>query len=85
MRNKLRFRSIFIVLCAENWHVVSYCCHESKRVLFKLLCDFNENDRYQNHDLSVSVFVALSTVFHSINSPDNSPLSHSVLPVLSLP
>ena len=32
-----------------------------------------------------SVFMALSTVFHSINSPDNSPFSHSVLPVLSLP
>ena len=32
--------------------------------------------------LSVSVFMALSTVFHSINSPDNSPLSFSVLPVL---
>ena len=31
------------------------------------------------------VFVALSTVFHSINSPDNSPFSHSVLPVSSLP
>ena len=35
--------------------------------------------------LCVSVFMALSTVFHSINSPDNSPLSHSVLPVLFLP
>ena len=34
--------------------------------------------------VSVSVFVALSTVFHSLNSPDNSPLSHSVLPVLFL-
>ena len=33
----------------------------------------------------VSVFMALSTVFHSINSPDNSPLSHSVLPVVFLP
>ena len=30
-------------------------------------------------------FMALSTVFHSINSPDNSRFSHSVLPVLSLP
>ena len=30
---------------------------------------------------SVSVFKALSTVFHSINSPNNSPLSYSVLPV----
>ena len=27
--------------------------------------------------VSISVFMALSTVFHSINSPDNSPLSHS--------
>ena len=35
--------------------------------------------------VSVSVFMALSTVFHSVNSPDNSPLSHSVLPVLFLP
>ena len=32
--------------------------------------------------VSVSVFMALSTVFHSINSPDNSPLSHDVLLVL---
>ena len=35
--------------------------------------------------VSVSVFVALSTVFHSIISPDKSPLSHFVLPVLILP
>ena len=35
--------------------------------------------------VSISLFMALSTVFHSINSPDNSPLSHSVLPVLFLP
>ena len=33
---------------------------------------------------SVSVFMALSTVFHSINSPDNSPLFHSVLLALFL-
>ena len=32
--------------------------------------------------VSVSVFMALSTVFHSINSPDNSPLSYSLLLVL---
>ena len=32
----------------------------------------------------VSVFMALSIVFHSINSPDKSPLSYSVLPVLFL-
>ena len=35
--------------------------------------------------VSISVFMALSTVFHSINSLDNSPFSHTVLPVLSLP
>ena len=34
--------------------------------------------------VSVSVFTALSTVFHAITSPDNSPLSHSVLPGLFL-
>ena len=33
---------------------------------------------------SVSILMALSTVFHSINSPDNSPFSDSVLPVLPL-
>ena len=35
--------------------------------------------------VTVSVFMALSTVFLSINSPYNSPLSHSVLPVSFLP
>ena len=35
--------------------------------------------------VSVSVFMALSTVFYSINSPDNSLLSYSVLAVLFLP
>ena len=35
--------------------------------------------------VSISVFMALSTVFHSINSPDNSLFSDSVFPVFSLP
>ena len=35
--------------------------------------------------VSISVFMSLSTVFHSINSPDNCPLSHYVLPVSFLP
>ena len=35
--------------------------------------------------MSISVLMALSTVFHSINSPDNFPLSDSVLQVLFLP
>ena len=29
----------------------------------------------------VSAFMAISTVFHSVNSFDKSPLAHSVLPV----
>ena len=32
--------------------------------------------------VSISVLMALSTLFLSINSPDNSPFSHSVLPIL---
>ena len=35
--------------------------------------------------VSVSVFIALSSVFHSINSINKSPLSHSVLLNLFLP
>ena len=35
--------------------------------------------------MSVSVFMALSTVFNFINSPDKSVFSHSVLPLLSPP
>ena len=35
--------------------------------------------------VSISAIMTISTVFHSINSPDNSPFPHSVLPVLPLP
>ena len=35
--------------------------------------------------VSISIFLALSTVFHSLNSLDNSPLSHIVFAVLILP
>ena len=35
--------------------------------------------------VSISVFMALLAVFHSTNSPDNSPFSHSALVVLTLP
>ena len=41
--------------------------------------------RFYSVLMSISVFMALSTVFHSIKFPDNSPLSHFVLPVLFLP
>ena len=35
--------------------------------------------------VSIFVFMALSSAFHSTNSPYNSPFFRSVLPVLSLP
>ena len=35
--------------------------------------------------VSIFVFMALRTVFQSINSPVNSPFSHNVLPVSSIP
>ena len=35
--------------------------------------------------VSISVFMAFSTVLHSINPPDSSLPSHSVLPILFLP
>ena len=35
--------------------------------------------------VSIFVFMALSTVFHYIHSPDNSPFTHSVLAVFPLP
>ena len=35
--------------------------------------------------VSISVFMAFSAVFHSIDSPHSSPFFRSVLPVLSLP
>ena len=40
--------------------------------------------RFYSVLVSVSVSMALSTVFPFIISPDNSPFSYSVLPVLSL-
>ena len=40
---------------------------------------------FQSVLVSVSAFMALSSVFHSTNSLDNSSLSHFALPVLLLP
>ena len=52
------------------------------------VCDINQPSLptpFYSVLVSISVFMALSTVFHSINSHDNSPFSDSVLPVLYLP
>ena len=52
------------------------------------VCEINQlslTTPFHSALVSISVFLALSNVFHSINSPDNSLLSHSVLLVLFLP
>ena len=52
------------------------------------VCDINQPSLptpFYSGLVSVSVLMVLSTVFHSMNSPNNSPPSHSVLPVLFLP
>ena len=49
------------------------------------VCDINQPSLptpFYSVRVSVSVLMALSSVFLSMNSPDYSPLSHSVLPVL---
>ena len=53
----------------KKWSLCGLCFCQHLFILF--LCLF--------------LFMALSTVFHSINSPDNSPLSHSVLAIVFLP
>ena len=75
--------------------VVNMFCHDySPRVhlhvvrMLRFTSDVNQPSLpapFYSVRVSISVYMALSTVFHSINSPDNSPLSHSVLPVLFLP
>ena len=57
-------------------------------VRWPYVCDINQPSLltpFNSVLVSVSVFMAISTVFHSINSPDNSLFSHSVLPVIYLP
>ena len=52
------------------------------------VCDLNQlslTSSFYSVLVSFFVFMALSTVFYSINSPYNTLLSQSVLPVLSLP
>ena len=57
--------------------------------MLRLMCDINQQSLpipfFYSVPASVYVFMAHSTVFQSINSPDNSAFSDSVLPVLSLP
>ena len=51
---------------------------------FDINCEIAHSFFLNSGLVFISVSMTLSTVFHSINTPDNSPFSHSVLPVLSL-
>ena len=56
-------------------------------LMLRFMSDINQPSLptpFYSVPVSVSDFMAISTVFHSINSPNNSPFSHSVLLVLSL-
>ena len=93
-RNSLQEMNYCVVCCIYDLTVDKFC---SSRVLAGspsrggdvavYVSDINQQSfptSYHSVLVSRSVFMALSTVFHSINSPDNSPVSHSVLPVLFL-
>ena len=67
---------------------VSPCAHLHVVGMLRFMSNINQPSLptpFYSVLVSISVFMALSTVFHSINSPDNSPFSHSVLLVLGLP
>ena len=73
------FIAYFVQSPRDHLHVVR---------MFRFMSDVNQPSLptpFYSVLLSLSLFMASSTVFHSTNSPDNSPLSHSDLPVLFLP
>ena len=76
------YRFLFVAWYWSLWahlHVVG---------MSRFMSDINQPSLptpFYSVSVSVSVFMAHSTVFHSINSPNNSLFSHSVLAVLSLP
>ena len=70
--------------------LVTVVCMWSLRAYFhvvgmlRFLSDLNQPSlptSFYSVLVSVSVYLALSTVFYPINFPDNSPFSDSVLPV----
>ena len=52
--------------------------------MLRFMSDINQSSLPTSYSVLVTIsdFMALSTVFYSINSLDNSPHSHTVLPVL---
>ena len=73
----LNFTTIQMPVSASACHIQ----HNTRRLCWPLLLAIPFYSVLE----SVYVFMAFSTVFHSIHSPDNSPLSHSVLSVTFLP
>ena len=72
--------------CPCPFPVKRACLHLVGKLRF--MSDINQSSLptpFYSVLMSISVFMALSNVFHSINSLHESSLSHSILPVLSLP
>ena len=93
---KMKYISIFtnimskMQVCVHFYGVVSNR-HNGLTFAWWVCCGLCPSDKptelahsFYSVLVSISVFMALSTVFHSINSPDNSPFSRSVLSVLTL-
>ena len=81
--------SFFLIKLPQlvSWLVGVFNLSQRLEIISGLFFDINQPSLPTLYSvlMSVSVFMALSPVFHSINSPDNSPLSHSVRLVLFLP
>ena len=74
--------NILPVTCVLHYLTVPTCTPSRGGDVAVYIFDINQPSLptpFYSALVSVSVFMALSTVFHSINSPNNSPLSHSVL------
>ena len=83
-----RFRSRYSTVLSADVAMLAHFTYFSVEGMLRFISDTNQPSLptpFYSVLVSISVFIALSTVFYSINSPDNSPFSHSVLPVLSLP
>ena len=77
---------VFFLFLCSRWSLQAHL--HMLGMLWFMFFDINQLSLptlfYSIH-VSVSIFMALSTVFHSINPPDNSLLSHSILSLLFLP
>ena len=72
-------RDAIVMFAAKYFHVV---------VMLRFMSEINQpslSTPFYYAPVSIFVLMALSTVFYFIKSPDNSPFSEPVLPVLSLP